>query len=403
MADASEAGAIRLGAATAATLPGSVLGAEKAGGLLLKRQVEVASAALEPLPDVNGIPLADCVPAAIRDYVSQTTIEPEHRQVAVAFIRFTGTDALLARDGPASTAAALQQLVETVQAAADEHHVSFLETDIDRDGGRIILVAGAPQSAGDDEERMLRAVRSIADAELPFPLHIGVNRGRVFVGEVGAAFRRTYTIMGETAALAARLMSKAGPGSVLTTADVLERSRGRFATVELEPFQAKGKTEPIVPFDVTGTAEGRTDRRGDVAFTGRERELAILGASLAPVRMGFGSLVELIGHAGMGKSRLVEELLSQCGDMQTVSTVCEEYEVSTPYFPFRALLRSLLQVPVDGDAAPTAERLRARLAPLAPEVVPWIPLLALPLDIELESTPEVDDLQPSFQIGRAHV
>ena len=48
----------------------------------------------------------------------------------------------------------------TVQAAADEHDVTFLESDIDRDGGRIILVSGAPQTFGDDEERMLRTLRA---------------------------------------------------------------------------------------------------------------------------------------------------------------------------------------------------------------------------------------------------
>ena len=47
--------------------------------------------------------------------------------------------------------------------------MTFLESDIDRDGGRIILVSGAPQTFGDDEERMLRTVRAIVDAGFRFP------------------------------------------------------------------------------------------------------------------------------------------------------------------------------------------------------------------------------------------
>jgi class 3 adenylate cyclase/tetratricopeptide (TPR) repeat protein len=401
MEDASEAGEILLAPATSAALPPSAVGDEKAGGRLLKADVPVASAGLEPLPDVDGLQLADCVPIAIRDYIGETLAEPEHRQATVAFVRFSGTDTLLADRGGAGAAEVLDQLVRTVQEAADEHRVSFLESDIDRNGVRVILVAGAPQTAGDDEERMLRTVRKIADAELPVPLHIGVHRGRVFAGEVGASFRRTYTIMGETAAISARLMSKAEPGAVLATTDVLERSRTPFETVELEPFTVKGKSAPVVAHDVRAVAGVReAAEAADVPFVGRERELAILGASLAPVRMGFGSLVELTGEPGMGKSRLVEELLTQCADMGVLRASCEEYEVSTPYFPFRGLLRSLLDVPMNGGAA--AEMLRTRLEAVAPELTPWIPLLALPLDVEIDSTPEVDDLQPAFRRARLH-
>src|SRR6185436_20309030 len=94
--------------------------------------------------------------------------------------------------------------------AADEHDVTFLESDVDRDGGRIVLVAGAPQTFGNDEERLLRTLRAAVDAGLPLPVHVGVSEGRVFTGQVGATFRRTYTILGDTAALAARLMARSG-------------------------------------------------------------------------------------------------------------------------------------------------------------------------------------------------
>src|SRR5213076_3287836 len=73
------------------------------------------------------------------------------------------------------------------QGIADEHGVTFLETDIDKDGGKIILVAGAPDTEGEDEERLLRTARGIADLETPLPLRIGVSRGRVFPGEDATA------------------------------------------------------------------------------------------------------------------------------------------------------------------------------------------------------------------------
>src|SRR5262249_36639811 len=124
------------------------------------------------------------------------------------------------------------------------HDVTFLESDVDRDGGRIILVAGAPQTFGDDEGRMLRTVRTIVDAGLPLPVHVGVSERRVFTGQVVAPFRRTSTSLGDTAARAARLMAKAGEDEIWVAASAYERGGTGFAAEELEPLQLKGKSEP---------------------------------------------------------------------------------------------------------------------------------------------------------------
>jgi class 3 adenylate cyclase/predicted ATPase len=399
----ADAGEILLSQAAAVALPKNASGAEKAGGRLLRRNVPVSTARLEPLPDVAGLPLELCVPVAIRDYLGGDPVEPEHRQATVAFVQFAGSDKLLAEDGAPALAEALDELVRAVQTAAEEHRVSFLETDIDVDGGRLVLVAGAPSSAGDDDERMLRTVRAIVDAKARLPVQIGVNRGRVFAGEVGAPFRRTYTILGDTAALAARLMARAEEGAILAAREVVERSRTQFETTELEPFRVKGKKAPVVAHEVGAvTGERSAAQPAATEFVGRERELTVLGASLAPVRMGFGSLVELIGDPGMGKSRLIEELQRQNPDLEYVTTSCGEYEQSTPYFPFRGLLEALLDQPLNGNPSSSTALLQERITPLAPELVPWIPLLALPLDLELESTPEVDELQPAFRRARLH-
>ena len=91
-------------------------------------------------------------------------------------------------------------------------------------------------------------------------------------------------------------------------------------------------------------AEPADAREDELPFVDRERERAVLGASVAPVRMGFGTLVELVGEPGIGKSRLAQELRENCADMRQVSLRCEQYEASTPYYPFRPFLRSLLDV-----------------------------------------------------------
>jgi class 3 adenylate cyclase/tetratricopeptide (TPR) repeat protein len=402
MEAASEAGEILVSPETAALLERAALGDAKEAGVLL-RAAPQAGKRSAPLPDVSAVALADAVPSRLRAELTLGPLEGEHRHAAIGFIRFSGTDAVIASDGPAAAAEALHELVRIVQRAADAHGVTFLESDIDRNGGRIVLVAGAPQTAGDDEERLLRTLRAVVEAAPPLPLHAGASRGRVFAGQVGAPFRRTYTILGDTAALAARLMARAGENEILVAADVLERSDARFEARELEPFRVKGKSEPVRAAALGPLLESAAARPTQkLPFVDRERERAVLGASVAPVRMGFGTLVELIGEPGIGKSRLAEELRDQCTDMATFTASCDQYASTTPYHPFRSLLRSLLQVELDGDAAANSLALATRLRELDPELEPWAPLLGAPLDVEVESTPEVDELDPAFRRARLH-
>ena len=403
----SEAGEILVSGETAGALGEDSLGEDKGDGRLLRAAPEVRGT-VEPLPAVEGIPLEIAVPAPLRAQLLEIgPLEGEHRHASIAFIRFSGTDEIIETEGPEAAADALDALVRAVQAAADEHKVTFLESDVDRDGGRIILVSGAPQTFGDDEERMLRTVRAIVDTGLPLPVHIGVSEGRVFTGQVGASFRRTYTVLGDTAALAARLMARAGEDEIWVSAGALSRGGGSFASTELEPLLLKGKAEPVQAF-VLGDLLAAPDRaepsdvREELPFFDRERERAVLGASVAPVRMGFGTLVELVGEPGIGKSRLAQELRESCADMRQIDLRCEQYESSTPYYPFRPFLRSLLDVSLNGGGEHNRAVLSERLHAIDEELVVWAPLLAAPLDVEVAPTPEVNDLDPSFWRARLH-
>jgi class 3 adenylate cyclase/tetratricopeptide (TPR) repeat protein len=405
MEAASEAGEILVSTETAAELDPATLGDEKGPGRLLQAAPDVTGS-LEPLPELDGIPIELAVPAPLRSQLLEVgPFEGEHRHAAIAFVRYTGTDEIISTEGPVAAAEAIEMLAHKIQQAADDHDVTFLESDVDRDGGRIILVAGAPQTFGDDEERLLRTVRAIVDSGLPFPVHVGVSEGRVFTGQVGAPFRRTYTILGDTAALAARLMAKAGEDEIWVAASAYERGGARFASTELEPLQLKGKSEPqqaVVLGELSVEAEQQAGAEEKLPFVDRERERAVLGAAVAPVRMGFGSMVELIGEPGIGKSRLAAELRENCADMQQITLRCDQYESSTAYHPFRPFLRSLLDVGLNGGGEHNRSVLSERLATIDGELVPWAPLLGAPLDVEVETTPEVDDLDPSFRRARLH-
>jgi len=133
--------------------------------------------------------------------------------------------------------------------------------------------------------------------------------------------------------LAARLMAKAQPGRIYATADVLDRSNTLFDTAALEPFLVKGKAKPVEAWDV-GKAVGSRTRHGTLLalpLTGRDAEIATLREALTAARSGSGHVFELVGEAGVGKSRLASALREEATDFHRLHAVCEAYTASTPY------------------------------------------------------------------------
>ena len=402
MEGTAEAGEIVISPHTAAGLRPGVIGDAKGDGYRLRRAPTVPGDPFVPFEVVDpDVDLVRGIPVGLRDTLASTRQNSEHRRVTVAFLHFDGTDSLIGKEGPSVTADRLEALVSIVQRAADRQEVVFLATDVDRDGGKIILTAGAPSTSGDDEHRMLLAVREIMDAGPPLDLRIGVNRGSVFVGEVGPPYRRTFTVMGDAVNLAARLMAKAEPGQILTTPDLLARSPTRFTTEELEPFFVKGKAKPVQALSV-GAISGvqRVGIAEDLPFVGRDAEVEALGRLVQQASDGQGALIEIVGEAGVGKSRLLERLRELTADRAQLGAVCERYDSSTPYHVIRRLLRGLLDLPADGSDEATAQLFLAAVTERAPAVLPWAPLIAQAVDLSLPETPETRELEDQFRRAR---
>ena len=391
---ASEADEIVVSAATAAMLEPGLVGPARGPGFLLAGAPRLEVDRTPAVGDVDDIDLVRCVPVAISGHLIDGGGEAEHRPLTIAFIGFGGTDELLASEGPEAVADALEQCLDTVEGIALEHKVAFFDTDVAAGGGKMMLVSGAPTSSGNDEERMLRALRAIADSGPALPLRIGVNRGRIFAADFGPPYRRTYSFKGDAANLAARLMAKAAPDQIISTDDVLTRSRTEFDVEPLEPFSVKGKAEPVLAYAL-GSAKGVRVRRAASPLVGREQELRMLLEAVESARRYEGRIVEIVGDPGIGKSRLIAELQEAVEPDAFISIQCDEYEATTPYHPFQLLLRSLL-APADKETV-TRGRLRRWGEQAAPHLLPWLPLLGVPLGLDLPDTPETAPLQGEFR------
>lgn len=346
---AADAGEILLSPATAAALPPACVGTAKGPGLLLARRPRQGSFDPDTWANpVDEIDPAALVPVALRAHLETGASDPEHRHATVAFVAFGGLDALLQADDSVAATAAVETVVSTVQEAADRYGVSFLSSDVYADGGKVILTAGVPSSFEDNDERVLRAVRDVMDAGVPSPLHIGVERGYVFAGDVGPPFRRAYTLLGDAVNTAARVMASCGPAvEARVTPPVLERAGSRFHTERRPPFAAKGKAEPIVTVAL-GDRIGPKVEQAQVPFTGRETELAALQAALDAAATA-GGAVRVTGPAGVGKSRLVGEAvgrLSRAGE-QYRWLRADPFSRETPH----ATVAPLLTGPAGADLA----------------------------------------------------
>ena len=281
-----------------------------------------------------------------------------------------------------------------VQDAADRYDVCFLDSDVASDGGKIRLSAGAPRFVGDDEERMLLALRHIVEADPPLPVKVGVNRGPVFTGPVGPDYRRWYAVMGDTVNLAARLVGKAPAGRIYATRDVLRGAKTTFEQTMLLPFAVKGKSRPVQAWDVGPPVRGSSEVaiRLELPLVGRARELDQLRSAIAGAQRSAGSLIELCGETGSGKSRLLAEAANLATGMVSLRAACEVYTRETPYSAWRDLLRQVLGVGAETPDAEVLDRLRAEIELTDPGLAPWMSLIAIVLDVELGPSVEVEQL-----------
>jgi tetratricopeptide (TPR) repeat protein len=212
--------------------------------------------------------------------------------------------------------------------------------------------------------------------------------------------------MGDAVNLAARLMQKSAPGQVVASAAVLDLVPTEFELTALEPFTVKGKVEPIHASLVGAQRSDGDDDLGtasrdlDVPFVGRADQLAQLTLLLDEARAGSGHIVDIVGEPGIGKTRMVDQLLAQQDDLTVLAAKGGLYSRGSPYFAASTMLRQLFGI--DRSASPaTAGRLMAsRVVEAAPELEPWLPLLAIAFGAETPMTPEVDRIDPANRASK---
>ena len=401
----AKAGQIMLSEATAALLPPGLAGEAVGEGRLLRRRPPDGESSAGAV-DVGDLDVAELLSPPLRAHLLEAAGSSEHRTVGVAFVEFSGTDELLAREGPEALAAALDAVVRNAQEACAGRGVTFLESDINRDGGKLMLVAGAPGGGRDVEDRILGVARLVVDRAGVLPLRAGVNRGGVFGGDFGPTFRRTYSIKGDAINLAARVMGKAPSGGVMATEAVLERVRRQVRAREVPPFMVKGVNRPVHAslVDFVGRhGEGEPTVGSGVAAAVtpvRERELARVRPLVERSALGEGGVVQVVADPGLGKSAFAAAVAQEASAHAVHRAVCGQFGGATGYNAVRRLLRDVLGLGGGSPKDVQVEALRALVTDRCPDLLPYFPLLTVVLDAAVPDTPETRDLGERFRAAK---
>jgi tetratricopeptide (TPR) repeat protein len=214
------------------------------------------------------------------------------------------------------------------------------------------------------------------------------------VRTIGNDLYMNYSGVGLTTNLAARMEQLAPPGTIRLTAATLRLVEGAVRVNALGPIPVKGLAEPVEVFELVGATPVHRRLQAAVArgltrFVGRDQELAALTQALAQAAQGQGQLVALLGEAGVGKSRLVYELVHshRIQGWRVLESASVSYGKATPYFPVIDLLKHYAHVEDTDDARTIRAKVTGQVLTLDETLQDTLPALFALLDVLPDDNP----------------
>jgi class 3 adenylate cyclase/tetratricopeptide (TPR) repeat protein len=297
---------------------------------------------------------------------------PERRKTAtVLFCDMTGSTAT----GETVDAEILRVLMTRyyhTMCAAIEHHGGTVEKFV---GDAVLAIFGVPAVHEDDALRAVRAAAEMRERlkelndELAeqfgtrIAVRIGVNTGEVVTGEPNA---REMIVTGDAVNVAARLEQAAEPGEILLGEPTYMLVRDAVRADPSGPLTLKGKAKPVPAWRLIAVDPSLPGlaRRFDAPLLGREAELGQLEEAFAnTVAQPCCELVTVFGQAGIGKSRLTREFLS---DLENRATVlrgrCLPYGKGVTFWPLAEALRTAAGIVDEDSSVDARSKIRALLA-----------------------------------------
>jgi class 3 adenylate cyclase/tetratricopeptide (TPR) repeat protein len=338
----------------------------------------------------------------------KSALDGERKQVTVLSAHIEAAVELLAGRDPEEARTILDPVLEYMMDAVRVYEGTVNQ--VMEDG--IVALFGAPRAHEDHAVRacyaalrMQEMVKQHAEGgrrqnDVPIHIRVGLNSGEVVVRHIGSDLQMHYTAVGQATHLAARMAQRAVPGSVLATADTLRLVAGYVQVKPLGLVTVKDLGGPVEAYEVTERGEVRSRfqaaaARGFSRFVGRDTELAQLHRALDQARQGRGQVAAVVGEPGVGKSRLVFELMRShhAEGWLVLEARPVSYGKATSYLPVIDLLKGYFRISDRDTHRDVLEKITGRILALDRALETALPALLALLDVPFED-PQWQGLDP---------
>ena len=327
-------------------------------------------------------------------------IEGEKKQVTVMFCDMEGFTPMTERLGPEEAYLIMDRVYEILIQKVHDYEGTVNEMT----GDGILALFGAPIALEEAPQKALRAALSIHQEIQRFnesqknivllKMRIGINTGPVIVGTLGNDLRVEFKAVGDTVNLASRMEGLADPGTTYVTENTYKLIKGLFSFEVLGKRRIKGKKEAVRVYKLLSSKKSvyrpriGMERSIYSEMVGRDKELNSLELLLLKTVSGEGSIVNIIGEAGIGKSRLIAELRNL--EIIKRATFFEGRAISTgqnlSFHPIIDLLKQWTLIGEDDIGSAALRKLEMAVERISPEEVDEVlPFVATLMGMKLSS------------------
>ncbi len=346
-------------------------------------------------------------PMVERERSGERTFLSEFRPCVALFVRFAGID----YDGD-QAGVQLDAFVQLAQSIVRHHDGTFLQITIGDKGSYAFINFGVFMAHEDDERRAVQVAlelrRAAQSLEFLEPLQMGITQGPLRVGMYGGTRRKCFSALGDEVNLAARLMSNAAPGEILLSSRVQKAAEPWFVFEPRPPLPCKGKAEPLPVFAVTGEHRKRALRLQEPNYAlpmiGRTAELQVISDKLSLVLQNKAQIIGIVADAGLGKSRLVAEVIRLAHKRGFVGYggSCQSDGIQTSYLAWKPIWSAFFDVDLELPLRKQMRLLEGEIEDHAPSRAQAMPLLNGMLDLEISDNDFTRTLEPQYRKSALH-
>jgi class 3 adenylate cyclase/tetratricopeptide (TPR) repeat protein len=321
----------------------------------------------------------------------------ERKIITAIFVDLVGSTARSEQLDPEDVKALVAPYHARVRAELERHGGTFEKFS----GDAILALFGSPKAHEDDPERCVRAGLAVKDAIaelnaedqwLDLHIRVGIHTGEALVMLGARPSEGEWSAAGDVLNTAARIQSAAPTDGILVGEQTYQAAQHAFDFREADPIQAKGKSEPVLVWEVVAPRDGAGLLAGaETPLVGREAELdELVGFCAETLGIRRAGIASIVGSPGVGKSRLLHELVSQLEEQFHVHWGrCLSYGEGITYWPITEVFKSAAGILRSDDLDTVAARLDEFLNGLATHDVDELRTIAASLSnlIGIATTP----------------